>query len=286
MALDGSILGAEFAPLPAEWTERDCRIYALGVGAGAGDPLAELAFTTENSAGVAQRVLPTFGVIEGGRAGIKGMLEALDLGLEGMLHGDQKIVLHKPLPLHASVETRARVIAVWDKGSATVVTTEAVTAERGSNEPLFTCSQSLFFRGQGGWGGERGPASAAEAPDRAPDVTASFTTRRDQALIYRLTGDFNPLHSDPTAARQAGFPRPILHGLCGFGIVGRLILNVLCDGDTARFGAIEARFSGVLFPGDAISLSIWREADGATFAAFNQDRQIVMSGGRFAYARP
>src|ERR671919_125613 len=145
-------------------------------------------------------------------------------------------------------------------GAGAVVATETRATSVTDGEPLFTTRASLFIRGEGGWGGERGPSSSFAAPERAPDHEVTYQTRVDQALLYRLSGDRNPLHSDPKFAAMAGFDRPILHGLCTYGFTGRALLHSLCDGDPARFRSMGGRFSSPVFPGEALTVRVWRGA--------------------------
>lgn len=283
MPINDDLVGRQLPAVPGTWTGRDTRLYALAVGAGGDDPEQELQFTTDNTAGVAPRVLPTFGVIEGCRVGVGGLLGALGgVDLSRMLHGTQHLEQHRELPFAAQVITSGQVSAVWDKGKAAVVETKAVTVDAENGEPYVTCRQSLFFRGYGGWGGERGPSGATPATDAKPDRTLQVTTRLDQALLYRLTGDTNPLHSDPAFARKAGFPRPILHGLCMYGMVGRLLLNELAGGDPAAFRTLGGRFSAPAYPGDDLVVSVWSGDSGYAFAVDNQRGERILSDGLFA----
>ena len=260
------------------WNSKDALLYAVGVGAGAADPLDELQFTTENSEGIEQQVLPTFAVIIGGGAPV--MREIGQFNFAMLVHGEQAITLHRPIPVEGKVRSTSTISAIWDKGKGAVVetTTESVDAETG--EPMFATRSAAFIRGEGGWGGERGPSGGANAaPDRAPDLTVSAKTREDQALTYRLSGDRNPLHADPKFAAAGGFPKPILHGLCTYGFTGRLLLNTLCDGDPAKFGGIEGRFSKPVFPGEELMVSIWKDGDSAIFQTATPEG-VVIDGGR------
>ena len=154
-----------------------------------------------------------------------------------------------------------------------------------SGEPLFTNRSSLFLRGEGGFGGDRGPStSRTAAPDRAPDLSVTYQTRPDQALLYRLNGDRNPLHSDPAFAARGGFPKPILHGLCTYGFTGRGLLHLLCEGDPARFHGMEARFTSPVMPGEALTIDVWRTGDGeAAFRTTASDGRVVLDGGLCTY---
>ena len=284
ITLNAGLAGTELSAVASQWTERDCRIYALGIGAGQTDPMTELEYTTENSQGHPQQVYPTFGVIPGGRVGVRGLLnllgDAVDVGR--MLHGEQRLVLHRPLPPAASVITTGRINAIWDKGNATVIETVTATADATTGEPYCTTTQSLFFRGIGGWGGERGPAAVTTTPGRAADDRFVVQTRRDQPLLYRLSGDSNPLHSDPLAAASAGFDRPILHGLCVFGIVGRTLLTAYGAADPRRFGELAARFRRPTMPGDTLVISVWNNGPtGFEFVVERDGGEQVLSGGRF-----
>jgi acyl dehydratase len=168
---------------------------------------------------------------------------------------------------------------IWDKGKAAVIWSETtVTAPDGTL--LWTQKRSIFARGEGGFGGERGQSTNVAPPDRAPDLEVSLPILPQQALLYRLCGDRNPLHSDPEFAAAAGFPRPILHGLCTYGIACKALVDTLLDGDTARVGSYGARFAGVVFPGETLRASIWKEGDKlvATITAPSRDDAVVLSG--------
>ncbi|MEU1275774.1 MaoC/PaaZ C-terminal domain-containing protein [Streptomyces sp. NPDC005799] len=285
MPVNDDLVGRELPALQGSWSGRDTRLYAVAVGAGADDPGRELHFTTENSKGITQRVLPTFGVIEGCRVGVGGLIDQLDdVDLSRMLHGTQQVEQHHELPASAQVITSGRISGVWDKGKAAVIESEVTTSDAETGQPYVTCRQSLFFRGYGGWGGERGPSGAAPAPESKPDRTLRATTRPDQALLYRLTGDTNPLHSDPAYARAAGFPRPILHGLCAYGIVGRLLLNELADSDPAAFRSFRGRFSAPTYPGDDLVVSVWSEGREHRVVVDSQRGERILSDGLFVTA--
>jgi acyl dehydratase len=231
-------------------------LYAVGVGAGSIDPTGfELQFTTENSKDIQQRVLPTFAVIVGMGIGDVGTFNPAML-----VHGEQAIELHREIPVEGKALTSARVVAVYDKGSAAVVVNEATSVDAATGEPLMTTRNSMFIRGEGGFGGDRGPSGPRNvAPDREPDEVVTYQTRPDQALTYRLSGDRNPLHSDPEFAKMGGFDRPILHGLCSFGIVCKAIVDAALGGDPTRVARYSVRFAGVAFPGETLRTSWWRE---------------------------
>jgi acyl dehydratase len=151
-------------------------------------------------------------------------------------------------------------------------------------QPIVTSRSGAFIRGEGGFGGERGPSTSWERPDADPDDRVEYTTRPEQALLYRLSGDRNPLHSDPSFAAMGGFERPILHGLCTYGFTGRALLHKLCDSDPARFGTMYARFSKPVTPGDTLVVAMWKQPDGALFQTSTKDGTVVLDHGRFTYA--
>jgi acyl dehydratase len=284
MPINPDAVGTKSEPERRSWTSRDSMIYALGVGAGAEDPADELAFTTENSQDVAQRALPTQAVVLG--MGGLGAYAALGTFNPAMLvHGEQSVTLERELPVAGEVEAVTEVVGVYDKGSGALVTTRTTANLVSDGQPLFTTTMGAFIRGEGGWGGDRGPSSRFEAPERAPDHEITYPTRTDQALLYRLSGDRNPLHSDPKFAALAGFPRPILHGLCTYGFTGRALLHALCGGDPARFRSMSGRFSSPVFPGEALTVRIWDASDGtAAFQTLGPDGRVVLDAGSAAYA--
>lgn len=285
MTINADAVGTETAPSERSWDSKDCLLYALGVGAGMDDPTgAELEFTTENTKGVVQKVLPSMAVVL--QAGGLSISALGSPDLTKMLHGSQGFTLHREIPTEGRLRTTGKITGIWDKGAAAVVDMEAHTVLADSGEPLFTNRTSLFFRGEGGWGGERGPSTPKEgAPDRAPDAAITYTTRADQALLYRLNGDRNPLHSDPDFAARGGFPKPILHGLCTYGFTARALLHGLCGGDPARFTSMDARFASPVMPGEALTVRMWRTGDGeAFFQTFATDDRLVLDGGRCTFS--
>jgi acyl dehydratase len=171
-------------------------------------------------------------------------------------------------------------VAMYDKGKAGVVVTESTVLDDADGQPLFTTRMSAFIRGEGGWGGDRGPSGAVnEPPAREPDHAVTYQTTPDQALVYRLSGDRNPLHSDPSFAAMGGFDHPILHGLCSYGFTGRALLHTLCEGDSSRFGHIEARFASPVYPGEALTVTMWETGDGeAVFITSVGDRVVIDQG--------
>jgi acyl dehydratase len=284
MPINPDAVGATGEPTESTWNSKDCLLYALGVGAGQSDPTGfELEFTTENSQDITQRALPTFAVIAGMSGG--GALASIGTFNPAMLvHGEQSIELHQPLPVEGHVSTVGKITGVYDKGSGAVVVMESNGTDVRSGQPLFTTSASLFIRGEGGFGGDRGPSSKVDFPDRQPDHQVTYPTRTDQALLYRLSGDRNPLHSDPKFAAMAGFPKPILHGLCSYGFTGRALLHTLCGSDPDRFLSMAARFSKPVMPGDVLTVSIWEQGDGqALFRTTTQAGDVVIDSGKAGY---
>jgi acyl dehydratase len=281
MPINHDAANAEPGP-PSErtWTSKDALLYAVGVGAGSIDPTGfELEFTTENSKDVQQRVLPTFAVIVGMGVGDVG-----PFNMAMLVHGEQAIELHREIPVEGRMLTSARVVAVYDKGSAAVVVHEATSVDADTGEPMMTTRNSMFIRGEGGWGGDRGPSGPRNVPpERGPDATVTYQTRADQALTYRLSGDRNPLHSDPEFAKLAGFDRPILHGLCTYGFTGRALLHTLCDSDPSRFKSMEARFSKPVYPGDALTVKMWIDGGEAIFRTETQNGDVVIDQGRCTF---
>jgi acyl dehydratase len=294
MGLNQDAVGTKSEPAERSWTHKDAILYALGVGAGALDPTGfELDLTTENSDGVIQKVLPTFVTIVGQGGGSRASLGDFDPAM--LVHGEQAIALHGELPTAATIRSTTTVTGMYDKGSGGLVVLESESVYAESGAPAFTSSSGLFIRGEGGFGGPRGPEGDEESelvgqplPAREPDEQVSYSTRTDQALLYRLNGDRNPLHSDPTFAKRAGFDRPILHGLCTYGFTGRGLLHTVCGSEPARFGAMRARFSRPTMPGDALTISVWDVSDESPgayrFRTENQRGEVVIDAGLFRTA--
>jgi acyl dehydratase len=288
MPINADAVGTTSEPVEHSWDSRDCLLYALGVGAGTD----ELAFTTENTKDLSQRVLPTMAVVLG--TGGAGALRSIGEFNPAMLvHGEQRIELFGELPVAGTVSNAGEVTAIWDKGKGAVVELSVTGTDTSTGTPLFTSVMSLFIRGEGDFGGERGPSGPRNVPpDRAPDMESSQTTSVDQALLYRLSGDRNPLHSDPSFAAMGGFDRPILHGLCTYGFAGRALLHALCDGDPGRLRSMEGRFSSSVFPGEELTTRIWRTGDGeAVFTTSaggpgpgGTGERVVLDAGRITFS--
>ncbi|MEV6658554.1 MaoC/PaaZ C-terminal domain-containing protein [Nocardia fluminea] len=253
-------LGATLPAREFSWTPTDVQLYHLGLGAGARptDP-AELAYLDDRTPQVLPTfatVAPTLGETEPPRVSFPG----IEIDLAKVVHGHQEVEVHKPIPATGKAVSVGRIAEIWDKGANAVIVQEhTVTGSDG--EPLWTVRSSIFAKGEGGFGGERGPSTRTELPDRAPDAELLTPTMPQQALLYRLSGDRNPLHSDPEFARGAGFPAPILHGLSTYGTVCKAITDALLDSDATRVAAFRAKFAGVLYPGETLRTKVWREAD-------------------------
>ncbi len=276
MALDPGAVGATTDPVDVSWTSKDALLYAVSLGAG-GD---ELAFSTENTEGVTQQVLPTFPVVMGFNVpeGPSAMDRIGEFNKAMLVHGSQAVTLHRTIPTDGTATLVSTITDMFDKGKAAVVMTETAATIDGA--PLFTNRSAAFIRGEGGWGGDRGPSGPQHVPpDRAPDHEITYQTSPDQAFIYRLNGDRNPLHSDPKFAAAGGFPVPILHGLCTYGFTGRALLHMFCDADPARFHHIEGRFASPVVPGEALTIRAWSTGDGtAVFTTSVGDRTVIDQG--------
>lgn len=270
MPIDLSLVGKKSAPIPFRYGWKDAVLYALSVG-GKAD---ELDFLYE---GRGPKVLPTFAVVPSFTAMV-GVVSDLQCNPMMILHGEQRIVLHRPIPPAAALSTISEVKAIYDKGKGALVIVETKTVDEKS-EPVFDNVFSLFVRGEGNFGGERGPeADKSEPPPRAPDFEVSETTAPEQALFYRLNGDLNPLHADPAMARYAGFETPILHGLCTFGFAGRAVLRRAADGDPARVRSFGARFAGTVLPGETLTTRGWNVDEGKfVVTVTNQAGKQVLS---------
>ena len=271
MPIDPSkALGAPIAGGTASWDRDRVILYHLGIGAGVPQTDAgELAYTYEKNL----KVLPSFGVIPAfGAMGGLGAVPGMQFNPALLLHGEQDLEIHKPIPVAAEVESSGKVAGLYDKGKAALAVLELQTRIKGESEPLFTNRFSLFLRGEGGFGGESGPPPGNAAPDRAPDGVVESKTLPQQALLYRLSGDKNPLHADPDFAKMAGFDTPILHGLCSYGVVCKAVVDAALGGDTASVSRYQARFAGVVFPGETIVTSWWRDGKTVLIDAKTKER--------------
>ncbi len=271
MAIKLDLVGKKSDPIAFAYGWKDTVLYALGVGAKAD----ELDFVYE---GRGPKVLPTFAVVPSFTSMIA---VAGDLGANPMmiLHGEQKIILHRAIAPSGTLSTVSEVKGIYDKGKGALVVVEARTTDD-KGQAVFDHVFSIFVRGEGGFGGERGPeAVKAEPPaGAAPEFEVVEPTTREQALLYRLSGDVNPLHADPNMAKFGGFDRPILHGLCTYGFAGRAILKGACGGDPTRLRSFGARFAGVVFPGDTLTTRGWKVGGGQyVVTVTTQEGKLVLS---------
>lgn len=253
-------LAAEPQPVEFSWNSSDVQLYNLALGAGS-DPMdpGELRYLTDG----APQVLPTFSSV----AATFHMTEppavsypGVDIELGRVLHGSEAVTVSGPLPASGTARAVTRFTDIWDKGKAAVLVSQTEVTDLDGN-PLWTLQRSIFARGEGGFGGDRGPSTSNTTPDREPDFITDIAILPQQALLYRLCGDRNPLHSDPGFAAAAGFPRPILHGLCTYGMTCKALVDTLLDADASRVGSFGARFAGVVYPGETLRVSAWRQGD-------------------------
>ncbi|MDX6277800.1 MAG: hypothetical protein QOJ72_1928 [Nocardioidaceae bacterium] len=271
MPIDPTVaIGAEVGTQEFSWTSSDVLLYHLAVGAGSrpGDNMSAdaLRWTLD---GPSLQVLPSFAVIvptfhETNPPSLD--LPGCDINLAQVVHGAQEVHVNGPLPTEGSASLTTRIVDIWDKGKAAVIWQEGVATGPDGAE-LWRVRSSIFVKGEGGWGGNRGESSAIAVPDRAPDASSTYTATPQQALLYRLCGDRNPLHADPAFAEAAGFPAPILHGLCTYAIVLREVTELLLGGDASAVSGFGARFAGVVFPGETLSINVWDEPEGIVVTA-------------------
>ena len=283
MPLNPAAVGAVGDVRTMSWNSKDALLYAVGIGAGQND----LPFTTENTKEVQQVVFPTFAVVAGSGTTSPGKSAMAEIGTFNwalLVHGSQAITLHRPIPVEAEATVQDKVVAMYDKGKAAVVVTEAETKLK-TGELLWTTRSSVFIRGEGGWDGDRGPSGPQnEPPAKAPDHEVTLQTSPDQAFVYRLSGDRNPLHTDPSFAALGGFDRPILHGLCSYGFTGRALLGALCNNDVTKFKHIEGRFSSPVMPGDALTVRMWNVGAGETVFTTSVGDRVVIDQGLVRHA--
>jgi len=270
-------VGASLGEREGGWEVDDVILYHLGIGAGVPPTDAnELEYTYEKNL----KVLPSFVVVAGGRRPRKGAagfkIPGVEFHLAQLLHGEQQIEIHRELPTSAETRTRGRVAEVFDKGKAALVILENETFDCASGDKLYTTRMGAFIRGEGGFGGPSGPPAGNRPPDRAPDGVVESRTLPQQALLYRLNGDKNPLHADPEFAKTAGFDRPIIHGLCSYGIACKAIVDGALDGDPTRVRSYEARFRGVAFPGETYLTSFWRTDDRILLEVKSKERDAAI----------
>lgn len=259
------VLGHEFEPTLFKYGDREVILYALGIGASK-NPLdqKELAFVYEDHPG-GFKVFPTFAVTFPSGTGLRLIgMEGLKFNPMMLLHGEQYLEVVKPLPASAQIMSYGKITQVFDKGAGALVLIE-VTSKNELGETIALNESAVFIRGLGGFGGDRGPSTSQvnAPPDREPDAVYQEGVPANQALLYRLAGDRNPLHADPAMAAIGGFDRPILHGLCTFGFAARAVLKTFGDDDPARFKSIKTRFARHFFPGETLVTEMWDAGDGA-----------------------
>ena len=268
-ALGSSLPSRQFA-----WDEDRVILYHLGLGAGAPptDPL-ELSYTYEGNLSV----LPSFGTVAAYSAmAATSMARGVDINWALVLHGEQDLEIRQPIPRSGEVTSQPRIAHIYDKGRAALMVVEVTSTDQQTGEVLFINRSSLFIRGEGGWGGNPGPKASNQAPSREPDHIIRSPTLPQQALLYRLSGDKNPLHADPAFAALGGFDRPILHGLCTYGVVCKATVDTVLGGDPARARRYRARFAGVVFPGETVTTRMWEEGDKVLLEAVVEDRDATV----------
>jgi len=268
-----------FKPIEHTYTERDTILYALGVGLGH-DPLdrEQLRFVYEDGL----QALPTMGVVLG-YPGFWAKDPATGIDWVRVLHGEQSLELHAPLPASGTVVGVTRVTALVDKGAerGALMYSDREIRDKASGRLLAVSHMVGFLRGDGGFSAkgqksDEAPAPRAATPDTAPDHVCELRTRPEAALIYRLSGDYNPVHADPAVARAAGFERPILHGLCSFGVTGHALLKTLCGWDAVRLKEIGCRFSSPVYPGETLRVEMWQRGAAVQFRTWAVERNVVV----------
>jgi acyl dehydratase len=286
MAIDyDKLLALKIPEAEHSYTDKDTMLYALGVGLGH-DPLdrKQLDFVYEKNL----KPLPSFCCV----LGYPGFwVRDLDTGIDWVkiVNGEQGFTLHAPLKPKGTVLGKSRIVEVVDKGAGkgALVYTERKVTDKATGELIATVTQTTFCRADGGFGGPpRESPPVHKIPERAPDLTCDLGTRPEQAMIYRLSADRNPLHVDPEVAKAAGYPKPILHGLGTFGVVGHALLKSVCDYDPTRVKSFAGRFSSPVFPGETIRTEFWRDGDVVSFRASVPDRNVVVMNNGRAEVRP
>ncbi|MFT7470225.1 MAG: acyl dehydratase [Kiritimatiellia bacterium] len=273
------LLNKDFPVVQQTYTAKDCMLYALGVGMGL-DPLNEetLRFVYEENL----KVLPSQSVMTA-HPGFWAKEEDTGLDWVKVLHAGQEIIMHKPFPGEGTVEAKTRITSVTDKGEriGALIVSDRVVSDVATGEDICTLVTTILARGDGGFGGERKATPKTDIiPKSEPDMVCDLPTQPQQALIYRLTGDFNPLHASPIVARNAGFKAPILHGLCTMGVATHALVKSCCDYDTSRFKCMRLRFSAPVYPGETIRTEIWINGNEMAFRckSLEQDKVVINNG--------
>jgi len=267
------LMQAKSSGMTARYGDRETMLYALGIGF-MRDPMNgdELKFVYENNL----QTVPTMATVIGWGAG--GTMAKAGINYLMVVHGEQRLTMHRPLPSAAEVTFDERVVGVFDKGKdkGAVIVTERVMSEKGGAK-LCTLMSTTFARGDGGFGGPKdGAPEPHQLPTRAPDSVHEADTRADQAFIYALSGDRNPLHRDPNVAKMAGFPRPILHGLCSYGTACRSVISTICKYDATKIAGFDVRFSAPVFPGETIVTEMWVDGAIVSFRCKLKERDVVV----------
>jgi acyl dehydratase len=279
MPLVDSAIGEPLPIVSRTWESTDAILYALGVGAGAEDPSSELAFTTENSGGHEQRVLPGFSVILANHPDASVLSSIGEFDSHALVHGEQEFTVFRAIPPSGTVWLASTIEGIYDKGSGALVQVSVTGTDENGEAPLFSTRSSYFIRAEKGFGAQPKPAETRAFPTRDPDVVVDQFVRPDQALIYRLSGDRNPLHSDPEFAKRAGFPKPILHGLATHGFVARALAIGAADSEPERVTRMFARFSKPVFPGSTITTRIWVDGTDVMFQTLDESGDLVLDRG-------
>jgi acyl dehydratase len=276
MAINTELVGKSYTIPEFTYNHRDAMIYALAIGADETD----LEFLYEKHG---PKVYPSFATVASGLGG-GDIIEDLAINPMMIIHGEQRVRIHGALPPNATVTTEATVAGIYDKGANALVDLEFKSSVDG--ELLFENVVSMLVRGAGGFGDDHGPkrAGTVQPPDRAPDKQVKIQTEARQALVYRLSGDWNPLHADPDVAKAVGFERPILHGLCTFGCTVRAVLRELCNNDPGAIRTIAVRFSSPVLPGDLLTAELWAEGKTVFAQTKNESGDVVLKNGVFELA--
>jgi acyl dehydratase len=275
MAIDyPAILALKESGKRFTYGDRDTMLYALGVGLG-DDPLNEdeLRFVYEKEL----RAVPTLATVVAWGAGVS--TDKLGVNYKLVLHGEEQTIFHRPMPVAATIVADSGVAEVYDKGEGkgAVIVRQTVLRDEADGEPIATLNRTIFARGDGGTGGSKQPTPAPHpVPDRAPDKVLDYVTHGNQAVLYRLCGDRNPLHVDPERGRAAGFKAPILHGLCTYGFTCRAVLEAFCDFDPARIASHQVRFSSPVYPGETLRIALWRDGDVVSFEVTVPARDVTV----------
>jgi acyl dehydratase len=275
--IDLDLIGKKCGPIPFEYTWKNVALYALSIGA----QTEELPFIYENAKG-GLKVFPSFVTVMGHDVFVE-LFKDEKVDLARFIHGEESIRLHRSIPSEGKALIEGEITNIYDKVKGALIFWRLrVLTETG--ELLAEAEHGIFYVGAGGFGGDPGPkVEALEPPEGIqPNFATSYYIPENQAALYRLNGDLNPLHLDPNFAKMGGFPKPILHGLCTYGYATRAILHCACNGDAARFKEFKARFSGVVYPGDTLVTEGWTYTGGRYLIRSRTDRGVVLS---HAYAK-